>query len=102
MTPTTPSSDETIRAHIYAWAKNVGIDQWLTTADYDDLTRRLTTGTHTEWTWKHNSYVSTGRATTDRAEAERAVAVLQRNNGGDPVALMHRTVSDWTPTEEQP
>ncbi|MFG3702404.1 hypothetical protein ACGF5C_31655 [Micromonospora sp. NPDC047620] len=91
-----PRPDDTIRDHIYAWAKAIGLDQWLTSTDYDDLINRLTTETHTEWTWRHNAYTSTAKATTDRAEAERAIAILQRNNPGGPVTLMRRTVSGWT------
>ncbi|MEU7170217.1 hypothetical protein ABZ949_01845 [Micromonospora tulbaghiae] len=34
-------TDSTTRDHIYAWAKAIGLDNWLTTADYDDLARRL-------------------------------------------------------------
>lgn len=104
-TPSTPSNDtahEATRAHIYAWAKAVGIDNWLTTADYDDLARRLAAETSAEWTWRHNRYVSTASATADRAEAERSVDRCRAANPGDPVNLMHRTVTPWTPAEVKP
>lgn len=61
------------------------------------MTQPTPPATSTEWTWRHNAYTSTARATSDRAEAERVIAILQRNNPGDPVTLMRRTVTEWTP-----
>lgn len=53
-----------------------------------------------EWTWRHNAYVSTASATTDRAAAERSVTRCRAANPGDPVTLMHRTVTPWTEAAE--
>ena len=59
-----------------------------------------TAETRTEWTWQHNAYISTRSATTDRAEAERSVEKCRAANPGDPVTLVCRTVTDWTPAQE--
>ncbi|MFI2667904.1 hypothetical protein [Micromonospora carbonacea] len=57
----------------------------------------------TEWTWRHNAYVSTANATTDRAEAQRSVERCRKANPGGPVTLMRRTVTAWTPdTPDEP
>ncbi|MEV7267086.1 hypothetical protein AB0N38_26340 [Micromonospora aurantiaca] len=64
--------------------------------------RLLPADASTEWTWKHNNYVSTASATTDREEAERAVWRCRTANPGDPVRLMRRTVTDWTPAGVKP
>lgn len=82
-----------ISTHVYAWAKTRGLDDWLTTADYDDLIGRLSAEVRTEWTWRHNQFIAERDATTDRAEAERNVERCRAANSGHDVSLASRTVT---------
>lgn len=55
----------------------------------------------TEWTWRHNQFISAGSATTDRGVAERN-AEQCRAAGNTNVDVVCRQVTDWAPADVRP